>query len=215
MRQIVSQLPIYDPNKLPQADFAVDHSVSTSLLNVSSHGLAEGDIVQLSVTTEEGDALPTGLSESTNYYVLNPSTNSFQVSASLGGSPVTFSDSGVGTFTYHLKGKVIYVADFTHIVLAMHTKNDANLTFKVYGSISKEIPNFFVSKSETNVYDNVQLKDLEDNSGVDGDTGVSIAGTDDVQQYEVNTNGINYLTAEITDYTAGNLGLFATCYQEL
>lgn len=213
MKKTISQIAIYDPNKVPVAKFTVDHTTSTKILTSDGHGLAKGDIVKLTVTTEDGDALPTDLSESKVYYVQNPTTNTFEISETLDGSSLTFSDSGVGTFTYWLKGKVIFVADFVDIVLAMHTKENASLTFKVYGSIAESMPNFFLAKDEDNIWDTVQVKDLEDNAGVDGDTGITIAGTDDVKQFAVNTAGLNYLTAEITSFTAGKLGLSASCYE--
>lgn len=213
MKKFVSELKIYDPEVAPQAEFTVDSGVSTLNLTSASHGLKDGNVVVLTVTSEAGDALPTGLEELTRYYVVNETADTFQLSETLGGAPVAFSDDGQGTFTYNLKGKVLYVADFEDIVLTMHTKDNANLTFKVLGSASEEMPNFFVAKASDNMYDTIQLKDLEDNIGVDGDDGVAVAGTDDVRQFELNTNGINYLTAEITAYTAGNLGLSATLYE--
>lgn len=213
MKKTVSQIEIYSPNKIPSAVFTEDYTTSTKKLTSNGHGLSKGDIVKLTVTTEEGDALPTGLSEAKVYYVQNPDTNTFELSETIDGASVEFSDNGQGTFTYWLKGKVIFVADFVDVVLAMHTKDNASLTFKIYGSIAESMPNFFLAKDEDNIWDTVQVKDLEDNAGVDGDTGITIAGTDDVKQFAVNTAGLNYLTAEITSFTAGKLGLSASCYE--
>jgi len=60
--------------------------------NVDSHGVAElvdGDIVQISGTTA-----PTGVTADQDYYVINVSGEDFQISATAGGSAVTFSDDG-------------------------------------------------------------------------------------------------------------------------
>ena len=47
-----------------------------------------------------GSDLPNGLNATTTYYVIGVSGNNFQVSTSLGGSAVTFSDDGSGTRTW-------------------------------------------------------------------------------------------------------------------
>lgn len=90
----------------------------------NSHGLVAGDIVSFETT----GALPTGLITGTNYYVINPTTNTFQVSATPGGSAINTSgvQSGVqtcrhnpfgcgnGTTTFNLpdgKGRKLAMAD--------------------------------------------------------------------------------------------------------
>jgi hypothetical protein len=211
MRQTASQQIIYDVLKVPSAAFTVDSGASTVLLTSNSHGLANGDLVVLTVTAEEGDALPTGLLVATYYYVVNATTNTFELSLTPGGSSVDFSDDGQGTFTFWLKAKVLYVADYEHIVLAMHS-NSGTLTLKVKGAITNEAPNFFLAQSGSNIWDVVSIKDLEDGASVDGDTGIAFTGTD-VRQFEVNTNGLNYLTIDITAFTSGKIGVFASCYE--
>ena len=65
----------------------------------ASHGLTEGDSVELSTT----GALPTGLATSTKYFVIATglTTNNFQLSATVGGSAIATSgtQSGVHTLT--------------------------------------------------------------------------------------------------------------------
>ena len=213
MRQTASQQVIFNIAKVQVENFTVDSGASTTLLTSTAHGLENGDALTLTVTSEVGDALPTGLSTTTRYYVINATANTFELSLTIGGSAVEFSDDGQGTFTYWLKGKTIYVADYEHIVLVMHT-DLAELTFKIQGACTVEEPNFAISKAKDNIWDYVSIKDLEDGSSIDGDTGVSVtSGSDDVRQFEINTNGLNYITAEITAFTEGILGLFATCYE--
>jgi len=52
--------------------------------------------------SNSGGALPTGLNAYTVYYVINKAANTFQVSLTLGGVAVTFSDDGSGTNQYHV-----------------------------------------------------------------------------------------------------------------
>lgn len=62
---------------------------ATDLYTLASHGLTDNDIVQFSATT-----LPTGLSASTDYYVISATTDTFKVSATEGGAAVSISDDG-------------------------------------------------------------------------------------------------------------------------
>jgi hypothetical protein len=61
----------------------------------NAHGLGDGNTVTFSTT----GALPTGLTAATKYYVVNSTTNTFQVSATSGGAAIntTGSQSGVHT----------------------------------------------------------------------------------------------------------------------
>jgi microcystin-dependent protein len=74
---------------------------ATERVNWTAHGLAAGDIFKFYTT----GAAPTGLTASvaggatTNYFVINPTANDFQVAATEGGSAVTFSTDGTGTHT--------------------------------------------------------------------------------------------------------------------
>ena len=68
---------------------------ATNILTSTGHTLTNGDQIRLT-----GSDLPNGLNATTTYYVIGVSGNNFQVSASLGGSAVTFSDDGSGTRTF-------------------------------------------------------------------------------------------------------------------
>jgi hypothetical protein len=59
------------------------------------HGMSDGDKIQVSTT----GTLPTNLSASTDYYVINASDDTFELSTSKGGSAVTISGAGSGTHT--------------------------------------------------------------------------------------------------------------------
>ncbi|NIT13979.1 MAG: hypothetical protein GTN99_06995 [Candidatus Dadabacteria bacterium] len=72
---------------------------ASNIVNRTSHGLSENTVV---VFTNSGGALPAELSANTAYYVVNPNANDYQVSATSGGSPISFTDDGTGTTTEHL-----------------------------------------------------------------------------------------------------------------
>ena len=68
---------------------------ATNILTSAGHTLTNGDQIRLT-----GADLPNGLNATTTYFVVGVSGNNFQVSATLGGSAVTFSDDGSGTRTF-------------------------------------------------------------------------------------------------------------------
>lgn len=69
---------------------ATDRIVSTS------HGLSNGDII----TFDSSGNLPDPLSRDTTYYVLNTTTNNFQVELAPGAGAVQINDNGTNTHTY-------------------------------------------------------------------------------------------------------------------
>lgn len=75
---------------------------SPAVFTINNHGLINGDAIVLTTT----GALPTGLAASpgntaTVYYVINATTNTFQVSTTLNGTAVNTSGSQSGTHTAH------------------------------------------------------------------------------------------------------------------
>lgn len=99
----------------------------------------------------------------------------------------------------------IFVGDWRHIIIYIASASSANLTVKFQGSISESAPDFTAAQSVSNVWDYVQIKDLEDASAVDGDTGIAFAGTDDVRMFEVNVNGLQWFNANVTARAAGSV----------
>lgn len=62
-------------------------------VNWTAHGLPAG----MPILFSTGDTLPTEVVLGTTYYVVNPETNSFQVAATPGGTPLTFLTGGSGS----------------------------------------------------------------------------------------------------------------------
>lgn len=71
-------------------------NASPAVFTLNNHGLSNGDPLVLSTT----GALPTGLTVGTVYYVINATTNDFNVSTSVGGSAVNTSSAGSGTHSF-------------------------------------------------------------------------------------------------------------------
>lgn len=101
-------------------------------------------------------------------------------------------------------GVAMKVTDWEHILITLSSQDSANFTVKFQGSHSDTCPAFGSAQSATNEWDYIQIKDYQNNSAIDGDTGVAFAGTDDVRLFEFNTNGLNWVTATITARSAGS-----------
>lgn len=70
-------------------------TASGSTLTSSAHAMPVGTMVKLTTT----NTLPAGLSVGTVYYIVTSATNTFALSATLGGSAITTTSGGTGTHT--------------------------------------------------------------------------------------------------------------------
>lgn len=68
---------------------------SGDLFTANSHGLVDGDAVRVEAD-RPSDVMPGGLSNSTTYYVITATTNTFQLSTTVGGSAVNVTSDGSG-----------------------------------------------------------------------------------------------------------------------
>ena len=102
-------------------------------------------------------------------------------------------------------GKNILVKDYIHLVIAIGTADSANLTVKAVGSLGETAPDFSSAQSSDNMYDFIEMVDLQSGSKVTGDTGISFAGTDDFRMFEINTNGLQWLNFKVTARSAGSV----------
>jgi len=69
---------------------------------LSAHGLENGDRVMFYVFS--GGTMPTGLDATINYYVVNKTATTFQVSLTSGGSAVDFTTDGATVYYRHTEG---------------------------------------------------------------------------------------------------------------
>lgn len=121
-------------------------------------------------------------------------------------------DAGATTST----GKTMLVDDFKNVILSYATDGggDAALTVKFQGSIQETAPDFSAAQSVTNMWDYIEVVDLEDGTAIDGDTGVAVATADDYRLFEANINGMRWISATITARTEGEVTIKARAYYE-
>ncbi len=72
-------------------DFATDDK-----LDITSHGFSNDDRIMVTSSSQD---LPAGLDSATVYYVINATTNDFELSLTSSGSAVELTDNGTGTHT--------------------------------------------------------------------------------------------------------------------
>lgn len=116
-------------------------------------------------------------------------------------APVTILDAAAANG----HGKPVFVADYDHLILALNSANNADLTTRAKGSIKEDAPDFASAAGPDNQWDFVQLRDLEDASALGGDEGLVLSGVDDQRMFEVNVNMLRWFTLEVSSYVAGNI----------
>lgn len=176
--------------------------------------------------------MPTGLSEfPTEYWVHGASSGGFKLSAepvpkisgaSAGASTgityksvdVTAAGTGTITFVESTKGKSLWVRDYRHVVFQVKSADQATLKYQFVGAVGDSCPEFGATvRSSTYDFEYIGVIDKQDGIAIDGDTGVTLSGTDDYRQFEVNTDLLDWVTIIIprANYTKGNLTVKAVC----
>lgn len=207
MYKYLDQQDIFKGEAIMQATFT---AATTDILTANAHGFIGGEILQVSSAT----TLPAGLVASTDYYVIKESitTNTFKVALTPDGTPVDVTDTGTGTHTLSVKGHAVLVRGFRHVVLRYASTGTSNSTIKIQGSTREDMPQFSAASTKDNPWDYLQIIDLEDASAIDGDTGIVVTGDETGRQFEVNTNGMTWVCANYTAWSAGKVDLSVTGY---
>jgi len=96
------------------------------------------------------------------------------------------------------------VKNFRNAVLSIGTANSGNLTVKVQWALAKDDSDidFTSAQGATNQWDYIEIVDLQNGTAIDWDTWFSVSGTDDTRIFELNINGLDYISLDVTDYTA-------------
>lgn len=131
----------FDDAPPPKVSVVTATIAAPGVISWTAHGLAAGTPVKFSTT----GALPTGLTAGTTYYVVAPSTDSFSVAATPGGSAITTtgSQSGVHTATTVPTGTVKY---FYGIVMSANEQGGgANTARLLQGNIEINSPVLTIS----------------------------------------------------------------------
>jgi len=180
------------------------------VITATSHGLATGDLVQIYGHT-------TNVAANGIYKVTKVNANSYSIQNFNTGANIAGSGAGAGSGGVMVKApKILLTTDWANVELSVVTSGSFNGTFKIAGSLgipvttasgkySEDTPNFGATVSASNPYTFLQIVNLDTGATVDGATGVTSAGTDIANTYEVNINAVKYLTLIFTAWTAGTV----------
>jgi hypothetical protein len=97
---------------------------SPCVVTKTSHGLAEGDTITIKTT----GALPTGLTVDTVYYLVNVTTNTFELAATENGTSINTSGTQSGTHKMYLLNPTD-VQDTSGYFFAVETEGDVTQSF--------------------------------------------------------------------------------------
>lgn len=210
MRQKISNQVVYLSTALP-ASTATVVAATDVLTSAAAHGFTVGDKLQFTTAT----TLPAGLSLLTNYYVISiPSTTTFKVSATPGGTTVDITDTGTGAHTYHLKGRMIYVGDWKNVSLSLNFVTSPTMTIKFQGSTQLDSVDASLAQSATNRWEYIDVYDNQNGTSIDGDTGIACSGSADNRIFTVTTPGTEWVSADVTAWTAGTVGIVVAAYND-
>ncbi|WSH67103.1 hypothetical protein U8Q05_12105 [Rhizobium ruizarguesonis] len=126
----------FDDAPPPKTSVVTMTIASPGVISWTAHGLAAGTAIKFSTT----GALPTGLTAGTTYYVVNPTTDAFSVSATPGGSAIatTGTQSGVHTAVTVPTGTMKY---FYAIVMSTNEQGGgANTARLIAGNVEINSP---------------------------------------------------------------------------
>jgi len=178
------------------------------VVTATSHGLATGDLVQINGHT-------TNIAANGIFRVTVVTANTYQLQNHVTGANIAGSGGGAGSSGVMVRApKIAFVGDWVNAVLSVVTSGSFNGTFKIAGSVGRPVvlasdktsegtPNFGATQSASNPYTFLQIINYDTAAAVNGATGVTSAGTDLNNTYEVNINAVKYLTLVFTAWVAG------------
>lgn len=97
--------------------FTTDFGTDANQLDAADHELSDGTIVRLTTT----GTLPTGLATLTDYYVVNRTEDTIELSATLDGTPITLTGDGSGVHTVtKISETSYYPKNFERTLFTIH-----------------------------------------------------------------------------------------------
>ena len=104
-------------------------------------------------------------------------------------------------------GTTIPTLWFKHILVELSSASSANFTVKLQGAmwtwnLWKTAPTFSAAKTTANPWDYIQNIDYQNWSGINWDTWIAFAWTDDVRLLVYNVEWLDFINAEITAISA-------------
>ena len=112
-------------------------------------------------------------------------------------------------------GIALDVSEYRNVIFAVATDGggDYNGTIKFQGTIMEDEPTWTSAKSKNNIWDYLDVINLNGSLSIDGDTGFVLAGEDNVRLFEMNTNGVTWVNVRQTARSAGEITVYIRAYK--
>lgn len=85
-------------------------------------------------------------------------------------------------------------------------------TIKFVASDADTAPDFGAAATAANPFDYIQVKDMQDNAGVNGNTGITGTAATTLKNYELNSEGKKWVGAIVNGYTVGTITVKMKAY---
>lgn len=184
------------------------------VVTATAHGLVTGDLVQIYGHT-------TNIAANGIFKITKLTDNTYSLQNYVTGANIAGSGAGAGSGGVMVKApKILLTTDWRNVILSIATSGSFNGTIKIAGSLGKPVvlpsdkysedtPNFGATVSASNPYTFLQIINLDTASAVNGATGITSAGTDLNNTYEINVNAVKYMTLVFTAWSAGTVTIKA------
>lgn len=175
---------------------------SPAVVTATAHGFTSGQQVMIN-----GHA--TNIAVNGTYQVVVLTANTFSLLNVNTGLAINGSGAGSGSGgVVVLAPKIPLLADFRNAVFEFVTSGSFSATVKIAGSVasgSSNPANFGATQNATNIYTFLQIINLDTGAAVNGATGITSAGTDLINKYEININAIKWVAPIVTAWSAGTI----------
>lgn len=98
---------------------------------------------------------------------------------------------------------VVNVENYKTVNLTLTASGTPTGTVKFFVSDSDTAPDVLSAASETNPWVYAAAVDIQSGSVIPGNTGVAFVGTGSTNLYTINVDGMRWVGAQVTSYTAG------------
>jgi hypothetical protein len=100
---------------------------STNRVNLTGHQFQNGDLITFAeVVSDQGPNSSVGASISVPYYIINRTTNDFQISSSIGGTPINFISNGTGKLSTSVVDSPLQILNTNNVVIGGQLNATAN-----------------------------------------------------------------------------------------
>jgi hypothetical protein len=91
---------------------------STNRVNLTAHQFQNGDLITFAeVVSDQGPSSSVGVTINTPYYIINRTTNDFQISSSIGGTPINFISNGTGKLSTSVVDSPLQILNTNNVVI--------------------------------------------------------------------------------------------------